>query len=108
MMRAAFEHRRDLVVKLLKNVPHISYSIPEAAFYVFFDVSYYLGHRTPEGIHIRTSYDICRMLLEDFDLALVPGDAFGVPSAIRISFAASEADITEGVTRLAKGLAAIR
>ena len=107
-MRLAFERRRNLVVSLLADVPDISFMIPKAAFYVFFDVSKYLGRFTPGEDLIVTSTELCKYLLDTFGLALVPGDAFNRADAMRLSFAASDADIVEGVRRLKLGLASLR
>ncbi|MBS1904298.1 MAG: pyridoxal phosphate-dependent aminotransferase [Bacteroidetes bacterium] len=104
MMRLAFQGRRDLVVGLLNEVPGISFTYPKGAFYVFFDISSYLGRLTPNGKKIGGSFDLCEYLLETEGLALVSGDAFGDPHFVRLSFAASNDDIVEGVRRLRAGL----
>lgn len=106
-MRAAFERRRDLVVRLMADVPGIRFSTPKAAFYVFFDISSFIGKTTPAGVRVGSAEDICLMLLEDHGIALVPGNAFGKDDAIRLSFAASDKDIEEGVKRIKKGLSEI-
>jgi aspartate aminotransferase len=101
-MRSAFERRRDLVLSLAADIPGIHFAKPEAAFYLFFDASQYLT-----GAH--TSADrLCEMLLEEFGVGLVSGDAFGAPGYVRLSFAASDEDITEGMARLKKGLAYVQ
>lgn len=107
MMRQEFEHRRDLVVSLMKDIPGISFSHPKAAFYVFFSIESYIGRKLPSGKAVLSGEDICEMLLEDHGLALVPGNAFGKPDAIRLSFAASQADIRKGVEILKKAFAEI-
>ncbi|MEP7235845.1 MAG: pyridoxal phosphate-dependent aminotransferase, partial [Ignavibacteriota bacterium] len=107
-MRKQFEHRRDIVVSLMKEIPGITFSIPKAAFYVFFSITSYIGKQLPDGATILGGEDICRMLLEEHGLALVPGHAFGKDDAIRLSFAASEEDIRNGVAILKKGLSSIR
>ena len=107
-MRFAFERRRDLVLELMGEIPSIRYAIPKAAFYLFFDVSDYLGKEMPNGEAIETAPDLCEMLLENFGVALVPGGAFGDDNAVRLSFAASEGDIREGIHRLAEGLRSIQ
>lgn len=103
-MRQAFEKRRDTVVGLLHDIPDISFSMPRGAFYVFFDVAAYFGRRTPSGKVIAGSYDLCEYLLESEGLALVAGDAFGNSEYVRLSFAAADKDIVEGVRRLKDGL----
>jgi aspartate aminotransferase len=92
-------------VKLLKEVPGITFTYPKGAFYVFFDITAYLGKRTPGGSIIGGSFDLCEFLLEVEGLALVSGDAFGDAHFVRLSFAASNDDIVEGVRRLREGLA---
>jgi aspartate aminotransferase len=108
MMRKAFEERRDLVTELMQAVPHISFTKAEGAFYVFFNVSYYLGKSMPDGTIVHTADELCVMLLETFGIALVSGTSFGDSSYVRLSFAASKDDIREGVERLKTGLASLR
>lgn len=107
VMRQAFEHRRNVVVELMSEIEGIKFTMPKAAFYVFFDISSFIGKALPNGGIIRSAEDICLMLLEGFGIALVPGNAFGQDDAIRLSFAASESDIREGVKRIKEGLAQI-
>ena len=107
-MRVRFEARRDLIVRLLNDIPGIRFSVPRAAFYVFFDISSFIGRTSSTGKRITSSEDICEILLEEFGLALVPGTAFGKADAVRLSFAASEEDIEEGAKRLKAGLNSIR
>jgi aspartate aminotransferase len=107
IMRKEFERRRDLIVSLMKDIPGITFSIPKAAFYVFFSISSYIGRKLSSGKTIRSGEEICEMLLEDFGLALVPGNAFGKPDAIRLSFSASQDDIRKGVEILKNGLSSI-
>lgn len=106
-MRAAFERRRDLVVRLMSDIPNISFLKPKGAFYIFFDISSFIGKSTASGVRIRSAEDICLDLLERHGIALVPGNSFGNAQAIRLSFAASDKDIEEGVKRLKQGLAEI-
>jgi len=103
-MRNQFQLRRDLVVELMRKIPGISFTTPEAAFYIFFDVAAFFGMRSPDDVMIDSADAICNFLLEECGLALVPGGAFGAPDMIRLSFAASEADIRQGVSLLQKGL----
>jgi aspartate aminotransferase len=107
-MRAAFEERRNLVARLMSDIPGIRFAEPKAAFYVFFDISSFIGKSTSAGVRIRSAEEICLMLLEDHGIALVPGNAFGKDDAIRLSFAASEKDIEEGVRRIKQGLSEIK
>jgi aspartate aminotransferase len=107
MMRQAFQERRDLVTELMLTVPHISFTKAQGAFYVFFNVSYYLGMTAQDGKKINTSDELCEMLLETFGIALVSGSGFGDGNYVRLSFAASKDDIREGVERLKTGLASL-
>jgi aspartate aminotransferase len=108
IMRLRFEARRDLVTRLMHEIPGISFTKPRAAFYVFFDVSSFFGKRFRNGDFIASADDLCAALLEHYGLALVPGGAFGAPEHIRLSFAASEQDIEAGVARIKQGLSDIR
>lgn len=107
MMRQAFQRRRDLVVELMSDIPDISFTRPAGAFYIFFNVTPYIGRTMPSGKVVTMADDICEMLLEEFGIALVSGSGFGDSNYIRLSFAASDDDIHEGVARLKKGLAAL-
>lgn len=103
-MRDQFKKRRDYLVNALNNMEGVSCFTPGGAFYVFPDISHYIGHKTPAGSEIETSTDLCLYLLDEFGLALVPGDAFGEPNGIRLSYAASMKDLEEAMARLKKGL----
>lgn len=107
MMRQAFQERRDLVTELMHTVPHVSFTKAQGAFYVFFNVSHYLGKNAQDGTKINTSDELCELLLETFGIALVSGSGFGDGDYIRLSFAASKDDIREGVERLKIGLASL-
>jgi aspartate aminotransferase len=95
----AFKERRTLILDLLSEIPGIKTNEPEGAFYVFPDVSYYFG-KTLKGITITTASDFSLFLLEFANVATVSGESFGDPNCIRISYAASEADITEAMKRI--------
>lgn len=103
-MRDAFQKRRDYVVSELSNIDGLTCFTPEGAFYVFPDVSSYIGTKTSDGEPINNSTDLCMYLLEKHGLALVPGDAFGEPQGLRISFAASQQMLEDGIKRLKTGL----
>lgn len=93
MMRSAFAQRKSMICDLLKEIPGLRFHVPDGAFYVFISFD-----------SIKDDADFCTFLLEHHHVALVPGDAFGCPGALRISFAASESTLRKGVERLAKGL----
>ncbi len=95
-MLAAFHSRRDLICSLLSGVPGLSFPRPEGAFYVFAEYPSELGIGSAE---------MCAGLLDEYGLAVIPGSAFGDEFRIRLSFAASDEDIREGVVRLSAFLA---
>jgi aspartate aminotransferase len=98
-----FKIRRDLIVGLMKEIKGIKCNVPEGAFYVFPDVSYYFG-KTLKGKVIKDSSDFAMFLLEEANIATVTGDAFGAQNCIRISYAASQKDIKEAARRMAEAL----
>lgn len=97
-MRDAFETRRDLMVSLLREIEGIDFPVPDGAFYVFVDVSEYFNERYPD------SEAVARMMLADHHVAVIPGSAFGDDRCIRLSYACSEANIRDGVARVAAAL----
>lgn len=98
-MRDAFQARRDYMVDALNAIPGVRCPKPGGAFYVFPDISDHLGGR------IASSSDLSLFLMEQVGLATVPGDAFGEPDGIRLSYACSMTDLEEAVSRLKTGLA---
>ena len=103
MMRDAFLRRRDLICTLLKEIKGIKVRIPQGAFYVLPDISYYLGKTDGDKI-INTSDDLALWLLEKAQVATVGGDAFGAPDCIRISYANSDDLLVEAVKRIKTAL----
>ena len=99
MMRDAFLRRRDLICSLLKEIKGIKVRIPQGAFYVLPDISYFLGKTDGDKI-INTSDDLALWLLEKAQVATVGGDAFGAPDCIRISYANSDDLLVEAVRRI--------
>ncbi|MCF6222806.1 MAG: pyridoxal phosphate-dependent aminotransferase [Flavobacteriaceae bacterium] len=99
-----FETRRDLMIDLLSKIEGIKTNVPEGAFYIFPDVSYYFG-KTIKGKVIKDASDFSMLLLEEANVATVTGDAFGAPDCIRISYAASQENLIEAVKRIAEVLA---
>lgn len=99
-MVAAFRERRDVLYDALSSIPGMKCPLPQGAFYLFPDISTWLGARTPSGHVIESSEALCVYLLDEHDVALVPGSAFGLESGIRISYAASMDDIKEAARRL--------
>lgn len=94
-----FKIRRDLVLDLLNDIEGFKTNIPEGAFYVFPNVSYYFG-KTLKGKTINNASDFSLFLLEEALTATVDGGAFGNPDCIRISYAASQDQIKEALTRI--------
>ena len=107
-MVAAFRERRDYLVDALNRIDGVKCFNPGGAFYAFPDISAFLNSTTPSGDRIRNSTDLCLFLLEERGLAAVPGDAFGEPAGIRLSYAASMEHLEEAVKRLSEGLAALK
>jgi len=103
-MVSAFKNRRDLVVGLAKEIPGIKINIPDGAFYLFPDVSSFFG-KTLKGKLIANADDLSMYLLSEANVATVTGDAFGNPNCIRISYATSEALLTEAFKRIKEALA---
>ena len=98
-----FRIRRDMTVDLLKDIKGFSLTIPDGAFYLFPDISYYFGKKI-KGFTINSASDFSMLLLEEANVATVTGEAFGAPTCIRISFAASENLLREAVDRIKKVL----
>lgn len=107
-MKDIFQKRKEIIVSLAKEIPHIEINEPEGAFYLFPKISYYLGTTAPNEKIIQNSYDLCAFILEDSYVALVDGGAFGTPEYVRISFAADEDNIRKGMTRIAQSLSKLR
>ena len=103
-MVKAFHSRRDLVVKGVREIPGFKCTVPEGAFYVFPDVSYYFG-KTLRGKTINNADDFSMYLLSEANVATVTGDAFGNPNCIRLSYATSEELLTEALRRIKEALA---
>lgn len=98
-MVAAFKRRRDLVIALMKEIPNFKINIPEGAFYVFPDVSYYFG-KTLKGTQINNAEDFSMYLLQEANVATVTGEAFGNPNCLRLSYATSDEQLTEALRRI--------
>ncbi len=100
-MKESFDRRRQLIVGLLNDIPGFTCIEPKGAFYAFANVTGVVG-RTIRGHHIDSSLRLSEVLLDEIKVALVPGEAFGAPGYIRLSYALSDDDITEGLERIAK------
>ncbi|MFD1145025.1 pyridoxal phosphate-dependent aminotransferase [Larkinella insperata] len=106
-MAQAYERRRDLVVKLLKEIPGFKVNVPEGAFYAFPDVSYYYG-KSDGTTTIKDSDDFAAWLLNTAYVATVAGSGFGAPYGLRISTAASDESLTEAVQRIKDAVATLK
>lgn len=98
-MVSEFRKRRDLVVRLLQDIPGLKTNTPGGAFYVFPDVSHFFG-KTLRGKTINDANDFSMYLLSEANVATVTGDAFGNPDCIRLSYATSEALLVEAIRRI--------
>ena len=98
-MKDIFLKRRNLMLKELKDIEGIKCNVPEGAFYLFPDISYYFGKKDGD-ILIKNSDDLCMYLLNTCHVALVSGSPFGNPECIRISYAASERNLMEAMRRI--------
>jgi aspartate aminotransferase len=98
-MRAAFDRRRHLMVDLLRGVPGVECLMPEGAFYAFPNMTGLLG-RDFGGRTAGSTMELASILLDEINIAIVPGEAFGAPGYARLSFALSDANLEEGLTRL--------
>lgn len=107
-MVAAFRERRDYVLGRLLAIDGVVCPKPEGAFYLFPQMSAYFGTTAPSGRAINGSQDLCFYLLEEHDVALVPGDAFGGPDGLRISYAASLDDLKTAMDRIEAGLKSLQ
>ena len=107
-MRQAFERRRNLIVKLAKEIPGLEVNVPEGAFYLFPKCSSFYGKTAPDGSSIKNSTDLAMYLLEKGHVATVGGDAFGDPECFRMSYATSDENIVEAMRRIAVALAALK
>lgn len=106
-MRDAFLRRRDLVLKLMKDIPGLKTNTPQGAFYVYPEVSYYFGKKYKEYV-INNATDLTLFLLAEGFLALVPGAAFGEDTYIRFSYATSEEKLIEALKRMKEALAKLQ
>lgn len=107
-MNEAFRRRRDLVVELASDIPGLKVNRPQGAFYLFPEVSAYIGKTTPEGKKIERSADLAMYLLESGHVATVDGGAFGMEGYIRLSYATSDDNIREALRRMKEALLALK
>ena len=106
-MRQAFERRRDLIVRLAREIPGLEVNNPQGAFYLFPKCSSFFGKRDGERV-INSSSDLAMYLLEVGHVATVGGDAFGSPECFRMSYATSDDNIREAMRRIKESLTELK
>lgn len=106
-MRTAFDRRRGTIVRMLNEIDGVVCPEPEGAFYVYPSVKALLGKEI-RGRRPASSVDLATLILEEAEVAVVPGEAFGTPGYLRLSYALGDEDLAEGVARLQKLLAEAR
>jgi aspartate aminotransferase len=106
-MKAAFDRRRKTIVRMLNDIPGVVCPEPLGAFYVYPSVKAVLGKEIA-GQRPQTSSELASLILDEAEVAVVPGEAFGTPGYFRLSYALGDADLEEGITRIGKLLADAR
>ena len=106
-MRLSFLRRRNLLVKLMREIPGLEVNEPQGAFYLLPKCSGYYGTKAGDRV-IENSTDLAMYLLEEGHVATVPGSAFGAPDCLRLSYATSDENIMEAVDRIKCALAALK
>ncbi|MGA1147483.1 MAG: pyridoxal phosphate-dependent aminotransferase [Candidatus Nanopelagicales bacterium] len=99
-MKVAFDRRRLLIVDMLNAIPGVECPTPEGAFYAYPSVKGVVGKEI-RGSRPTSSTELAALILDEVEVAVVPGEAFGTPGYLRLSYATSDANITEGVQRIA-------
>ncbi|QPK94000.1 pyridoxal phosphate-dependent aminotransferase [Actinomyces sp. zg-332] len=105
-MRESFDRRRKTMIKMLNEIEGIKLSTPKGAFYCYPNVEYFIG-KTLRGEVIESSNHLAALVLEHAMVALVPGEAFGSTGYLRLSYALSDEDLVEGLTRVQKLLSEV-
>jgi aspartate/methionine/tyrosine aminotransferase len=104
MMRAAFDRRRRRMTEMLNEIPGVECLLPRGAFYAFPSFRGVLGHDV-KGRRPASTLELAEVILEEAQVAIVPGEAFGAPGYARLSCALSDDDLVEGISRIQKLLA---
>ncbi len=102
-MKAEYLNRRNCVLKRLEEIPGVKTNVPDGAFYVFPDFSYFIG-KTLKGRVINSTRDLCYYLLEEANVSVVSGEAFGNPECIRISYSLNETDLNFAFDKIKEAL----
>jgi aspartate aminotransferase len=106
-MKIAFDRRRRTIVKMLNEIPGVECPMPRGAFYAYPSVRRLLG-KTLRGRTPQTSAELATLILEEVEVAVVPGEAFGPSGYLRLSYALGDSDLVEGVSRIQTLLGAAR
>ncbi|MEV4112358.1 pyridoxal phosphate-dependent aminotransferase [Nonomuraea sp. NPDC049695] len=106
-MRAAFDRRRQTIVRMLNEIPGVFCPEPKGAFYAYPSVKELIGKEL-RGKRPRSSSELAELILEEAEVAVVPGEAFGTPGYFRLSYALGDDDLVEGVSRMGKLLSEAR
>jgi aspartate/methionine/tyrosine aminotransferase len=106
-MRDAFDRRRQVMVRMLNDIPGVVCPEPEGAFYCYPSVKGVLGKEI-NGQRPQSSAELAALILDEAEVAVVPGEAFGPSGYLRLSYALGDTDLTEGVSRIQKLLAEAR
>ncbi|HEY9116220.1 MAG TPA: pyridoxal phosphate-dependent aminotransferase [Roseivirga sp.] len=106
-MAKEYLRRRDMVKQLLDEIPGMITNMPQGAFYFFPDVSYFFG-KTDGATTINNADDLALYILENAQVSVVTGDAFGAPNCIRLSYAASEEDLRNAISQMKAALANLK
>ncbi|WP_035800785.1 pyridoxal phosphate-dependent aminotransferase [Kitasatospora mediocidica] len=106
-MRTAFDRRRQTIVRMLNEIDGVLCPEPEGAFYVYPSVKGLLGKEI-RGRRPKTSAELATLILDEAEVAVVPGEAFGTPGYLRLSYALGDADLAEGAARMQKLLGEAR
>jgi aspartate/methionine/tyrosine aminotransferase len=100
-MRSAFDRRRRAIVRMLNEIEGVVCPTPEGAFYAYPSVKALLGKEI-RGKRPQTTVELAALILDEAEVAVVPGEAFGTPGYLRLSYALGDEDLAEGVSRLQK------
>jgi aspartate/methionine/tyrosine aminotransferase len=106
-MRAAFDRRRQIIVPMLNEIDGVLCPVPDGAFYVYPSMKGILGKEI-RGRRPVSTVELAELLLDEIEVAVVPGEAFGTPGYLRLSYALSDDDLIEGITRLQSLLAEVK
>ena len=101
MMKSAFDRRRKIMVEMLNDIPGVVCPTPTGAFYCYASVKGLFG-KTLRGQRIESSAQLASLILDEAEVAVVPGEAFGPSGYVRLSYALGDDDLVEGVTRIQK------